>query len=419
MAVRRGIVKSTEPENPVRAAVTPLLRVIQREGAKEGLTLVSCGVDEGVLDVHLSSEESKLHMSFERTGASSRYFAQGREVQFSHRSRVTTKAEDRFLGRVKLYIQRGGLDRVAEVLTGAESVRADLRVSLYRQVAKGLRPAAIVSAGDDSEEGLDHESLFVARLPFRVETNDLGKVVPAQGQGGDQLLYISRDPKIAERLRDLDVIMWSQGPFPEEKNIAMRREQGELLGYPACCVERFSEDHLESDLDECYFPLWRMFKEVAVGHPYTNFLIQDMLRVQLVTHVPCGYDCSATIEKAGGVFEGLLQAGVHDLVRSLLSICVVIWPDGELLPFRLRAKKEDFLEVEDVGKVPFRDRVIAHRRKKFLALPDAIDNADGLRLRGMTLEYRVANRWHSLHRPDQLPGFPPIFALYEFPDSST
>lgn len=105
---------------------------------------------------------------------------------------------------------------------------------------------------------------------------------------------------------------------------------GALLGYPDCCREFFLATSIQRSFAD---PTWFMANgssaeagRVAVtvsGHPHANVLWRR-LGVRLVPHLPCAFDCPATIDLGRHlltVVDGMGGTAESNLFREMLS-----WP---------------------------------------------------------------------------------------------
>jgi SAM-dependent methyltransferase len=109
------------------------------------------------------------------------------------------------------------------------------------------------------------------------------------------------------------------------------QEMGMLLGYPACCVEFFRRVWGEEGLTDTTWPMAQGSAtpedgtrciEVA-GPPEANILWRWM-GVRPVPHLPCRFDCQATVELSRRFIAAGRQAGFGEEMDWLLEI--LAWP---------------------------------------------------------------------------------------------
>ncbi len=109
------------------------------------------------------------------------------------------------------------------------------------------------------------------------------------------------------------------------------QEMGRLLGYPACCVEFSRSVSEEEGLTDTTWPMavatlmpqeGTRCLEVA-GPPETNLLWRWM-GVRAVPHLPCRFDCAATVEVGRTFVAAGRDAGFGEEMHWLLEI--LSWP---------------------------------------------------------------------------------------------
>jgi hypothetical protein len=108
---------------------------------------------------------------------------------------------------------------------------------------------------------------------------------------------------------------------------------GQLLGYPSCCIRAYCERYAESDSKE---PIWAIANadektgeplkrhvEVGLGESACNVLWRA-LGIRAVPHLPCRFDCDASVDVSGrffGLANGLGLTAEWDWLIQILT-----WP---------------------------------------------------------------------------------------------
>jgi len=86
--------------------------------------------------------------------------------------------------------------------------------------------------------------------------------------------------------------LYHANQFYEAHNKGNHDIQGELLGFPKCCRDFFTDVWAKGYID----PIWQM-KDADRIHPYSNPLLR-YLGVRLSFHIPCSFHCIETIKIA-------------------------------------------------------------------------------------------------------------------------
>ncbi len=105
-----------------------------------------------------------------------------------------------------------------------------------------------------------------------------------------------------------------------------------LLGYPACCRDFFEEVWVKEKFIDTTWPMacnTQAKKEidshiVEVDGPVQANVLLRWLGVRAVSHLPCRFDCSATIEQANRSLAVARDAGYAEEISWLLEI--LDWP---------------------------------------------------------------------------------------------
>lgn len=148
-------------------------------------------------------------------------------------------------------------------------------------------------------------------------------------------LYVARSERPARELYDLESTL--ARATGRARNLPLQRRVGELLGYPACCIEAFLErcarephpraGRLARPRSEAYFAAQTAW--VARPHPRLNTLLGGE-GARIVSFEPCRFDCAAATVLADAICDALAR---EDATRATeldrqLARAVVILPDG-------------------------------------------------------------------------------------------
>jgi hypothetical protein len=208
-------------------------------------------------------------------------------------------------------------------------------------------------------------------------------------------LYISRDAALARRAAELQA-----GTDPS----AAARELGELMGYPACCVEAFSELADRSNNSR------NRYATAARTPPGRWPWELDNFFVMLVPFFPCRYDCDRALGYARAALAELEQAhpGARADLQRMLSRPVLYFSHQQLLVFD-GSRQTGQLEYRGVEVA--RDAPAGFRRLARMAAA-----ADGLVLDDTAIRFfRGRREWATLERTDPALGVIADFSAGEAP----
>jgi len=90
--------------------------------------------------------------------------------------------------------------------------------------------------------------------------------------------------------------------------------QGELLGFPKCCRDFFTDVWAKGYID----PIWQM-KDRDNPHPYSNPLLR-YLGIRLSFHIPCSFHCEETIKIAKDRLVLTRESELTKPMEALLSM---------------------------------------------------------------------------------------------------
>jgi hypothetical protein len=155
----------------------------------------------------------------------------------------------------------------------------------------------------------------------------------------DAVVYVARTPEQVRALAcaDAPIVRAPAGSIPSAELVRLQGRVGELLGYPACCVEAFvrrveREVHRRiggGEAHEHFVAAEEAAARTSVFHGRLNDLLPQRA-ARLVSFFPCRYDCPAALAWADGVFAAI-EARAPKLARELGEALVgrmVIGADG-------------------------------------------------------------------------------------------
>jgi len=228
------------------------------------------------------------------------------EAAFTRASRVASERPHDLLGRLGL---RGELPGGGSVTT-YELPLPDVPNELWAFRA-GLKPVAFLTMLPERESEI--RSLFdadvhVERRTRNVHIDSQDRWTDDRQSGTPRVeLYVSRDPELARRAAALQA---------ETDPSAQLRALGELMGYPACCVDAFakSSDRANNTRNR-YATAARTTSEGPWPWELNNFA------AMLVPFFPCRYDCEAALSFARGTLAEMARSrqDVVDVLARWLS----------------------------------------------------------------------------------------------------
>ncbi len=191
-------------------------------------------------------------------------------------------------------------------------------------VAEGVRPAGRVAvnpadlAGQVAlirEAGLAHE--IVEDPPPDQDRAGAGEVH----------VFFARDAATARRVADLEraFVRAERGPDPMGAAV-FAREMGRALGYPRCCIEAFVAAGPDATLDD----LHRQAHARSRAFWWPLNCLDPASPFRLIPHVPCRFDCEASLAMAQAVAARLdrLFPGLRGTAETLLSRLVLVLGSG-------------------------------------------------------------------------------------------
>lgn len=126
---------------------------------------------------------------------------------------------------------------------------------------------------------------------------------PEKGKDNNIYCIISKNPEYANKFR----IAHETGDHIT---------QGEMLGFPKCCTEKFTEWWAEGYYD----PVYQSYNNSKEAHPLSNPLLR-YINIRVGFHIPCSFDCAETI-KTGRQRISLMDTQNRKLLLFLLCLDV-------------------------------------------------------------------------------------------------
>lgn len=105
---------------------------------------------------------------------------------------------------------------------------------------------------------------------------------------------------------------------------------GDLLGYPACCREFFRRTWVDDALVDTTWPMAagsggsREGSTIEVGGPFQANILWRWMGVRAVPHLPCRFDCPATVALADRLADVGRRAGFGEEIDWMQEI--LSWP---------------------------------------------------------------------------------------------
>ena len=120
--------------------------------------------------------------------------------------------------------------------------------------------------------------------------------------------------------------------FKKSWAIQDQKAIGHLLGYPACCVDFFHKTWVESGFIDTTWPMAfeTSIKEInqerliEVSGPYQSNILLRWLGPRLIYHLPCSFQCDATVKLASQFQHLALQLGYEEEMAWLQEM--LSWP---------------------------------------------------------------------------------------------
>lgn len=157
-------------------------------------------------------------------------------------------------------------------------------------------------------------------------------------------VYISKQQRIAEFVRK---------SLEEHNSTDSISEVGKLFGYPQCCIERHCPPFRpeENDYDGGFSDFLFAYQRTA-GRPSWYLNNSNNIKHFLISHLPCSYDCKASISYAKKLFLFIRKTnpGFADRIRQNLQNTILILnnksPHSVVSFFGFRRTNDDVFEYE-------------------------------------------------------------------------
>lgn len=261
---------------------------------------------------------------------------------------------------------------VMEAAAGARSPMEQVRgADLATLVEKGWKPGAIITI-QDNDAALRQ---ITSRLEFVRSDRSGGREddrfhVAAQGTqpATTRLLFCSRDSTTAQRIEEL----FGETSRLDSTLVApVHRALAQLLGYPDCCGATYPHGDEEHPGENELVRWVRVYmarggQSLRSYPPWSNFVAARLWRLVFFEHFPCTPDCAQTRRLNERLLSGLFDAQGAALVRELLSTSFLVWPGGQILPFRVLRFSPGVVHVAQMGVLRHPELVPTNHRSTVL-----------------------------------------------------
>lgn len=143
------------------------------------------------------------------------------------------------------------------------------------------------------------------------------------------IVFVSRDPSVCVEAVEWKT-RWTKSEHDRAGRILAQAWLGTALGYPACCVQRFTEldGHDDGSLARALLPRG----EYEPASPYSQWTSQ----VSLLSHSPCSLDCAASIAVGATAAAEIGPPGSPGLAvwRDLAQRVHMLLPGGEAIAIK-------------------------------------------------------------------------------------
>lgn len=222
-------------------------------------------------------------------------------------------------------------DRAAVELRG---LRLGLRDAWRLRVAPAEREAFAHEARQDGWHVAWSPQTYLAHAGGRLKPQKAGDLAPASSKGA-HLLVVARSPELAAAcVADELALLATEGPAAEQDAISAvaamaeaHRRLGRAYGFPPCCVEAFCDAFAEvvytRRVGDNAVAVLRAAQRSQRFDRRCFTLIAGLGQAnhQPLRHLPCRFDCAASIELASR-----LRGAEPDKAGG--DLAVVVWADG-------------------------------------------------------------------------------------------
>ncbi len=268
-------------------------------------------------------------------------------------SLLTLEMSDALRGYVNIRPEHGQPVCFAALLAGLKPVmddwvsqdRLDELVEVCRQ--RGLAVAAEVQFEALSDQGrLDG----VVGRETLTTTRAVGHALADRVAGASVHVFIGADRRIVERTRAAGWYPLIIGGRAMNKPWIDHLWFGDGLGYPRCCLDAFARNN-NWTLNNMPYQAYRSVRGEA------SYLCNSLMRFSGLTwaaHLPCRYDCQATIEAAGRVRTEMRRhcRELADWIDRLCAVPYLVLNEWEAFAFSGASVSPGVIEYSGVTIAP-------------------------------------------------------------------
>jgi hypothetical protein len=214
-------------------------------------------------------------------------------------SLLTMAMSDELRGYVEIRPEHGQPVCFAALLAGLKPVMDDwVSQDRFDDLVDVCRQRGLAIAADVQFEALSDQGRLSTGIVGRetlTTTRAVGHVLTDRVHGASVHVFIGADRAIVERTRAAGWYPLIIGGRAMNKPWIDHLWFGDGLGYPRCCLEGFAR-HNNWTLNNM------PYQAVRSTRSRPSFLCNSLMRFSGLTwaaHLPCRYDCPATIESAG------------------------------------------------------------------------------------------------------------------------
>lgn len=268
-------------------------------------------------------------------------------------SLLTLEMSDDLRGYVELRPEHGQPVCFAALLGGLKPVmddwvsadRFDELVDICRQ--RGLTVLADVQFEALSDQGRLNKVVGQETL---TTTRAVGHALTDRVDGASVHVFIGADRRIAERTRAAGWYPLIIGGRAMNKPWIDHLWFGDGLGYPRCCLDAFAR-HNNWSLNNMPYQAYRSVQ----SNP--SYLCNSLMRFSGLTwaaHLPCRYDCPATVELAGRARQQIRRhcPALAGWIDNLCSVPYLVLNEWEAFAFSGARASQETIEYSGVTLAP-------------------------------------------------------------------
>lgn len=260
---------------------------------------------------------------------------------------------DDLRGYVELRPEHGQPVCFAALLAGQKPVMDDwVGQDRFDELVDVCRQRGLVVLADVQFEAL-HDQGRLDRVVGRetlTTTRAVGHALADRVNGASVHVFIGADRAIVERTRAAGWYPLIIGGRAMNKPWIDHLWFGDGLGYPRCCLDAFARNN-NWTLNNMPYQAYRSIRSEP------SYLCNSLMRFSGLTwaaHLPCRYDCPATIESAGRVRDEMVRhcpelAGWIDAISSIPYLVLNEW---EAFAFSGAKFGQDVIEYSGVTIAP-------------------------------------------------------------------